>query len=173
MADRAWVQKELLRQVDRVKGFLYALTGDAEATEDCFQEVFLVAVDKAADFQPGTDFLAWLRTIARYRVLRRLEEGRRRSGRLSAQAVEALAAEPGWDDDERWEAERRALRACVAEVAPRARQILLWRYIDGLTPATIAARWRRSVNAVSVSLSKTRRFLRDCLQRRLAREQGG
>ena len=53
------VQKELLRHADRVKG-LYTLTADSEAAEDCFQEVFIVAVEKAGDFEQGTNFLPGL-----------------------------------------------------------------------------------------------------------------
>ena len=50
--------------------------------EDVLQEVFLTLTQKAAEFQPGTDFVAWARAIARIKVLQRYRSrpGRRRSG---------------------------------------------------------------------------------------------
>ena len=72
--------------------------------------------------------------------------------------------------DDQWEEERQALRACIGRLAPKARSLLMSRYAEGLKPAMIAKQTKRSVNAVSVSLSKSLGFLRNCVGRAMRGE---
>ena len=62
------VQKQFLLNSSLIHGFIYSLYPSAEA-DDLLQEVFLVVTEKAEEFRPGTDFLAWVRKVARYKVL--------------------------------------------------------------------------------------------------------
>lgn len=165
------VQRELLRHADVLKGFLHALTGDRAAADDLFQEVFLVVTEKAATFTPGSDFLAWARAIARFKVMSYHARRRGQARHLDAETIELLSADPAPLDDG-WEAHREALRACIERLAPAARHLLDQRYFAERLPHDIAQAEGRSVNAVAVALAKTLNFLRDCAGRRLSARDG-
>ena len=49
----------------RVRAVLAAMSPDPNVVPDLTQEVFLIAYQRLATYQPGSNFLAWIRTIAR------------------------------------------------------------------------------------------------------------
>ena len=50
----------------RVRAVLAAMTPDPNAVPDLTQDVFLIAYQRLSSYQPGTNFLAWIRTITRH-----------------------------------------------------------------------------------------------------------
>ena len=163
MSDAATIAQLVLRHRHPLLAYLYACVPDAHAVEDIFQEVCLVAVQKAAEFEDGTDFAAWARTIARNKVREQLRA--RRGVTLDDAFFDVLgAAFPPVDADRR----KDALRHCLGELETRARQILSWRYDEGLSAAQIAGRAGQSRAAVNSILQRIRETLRDCAGRRLA-----
>ena len=115
MSDAATVSRLVLKHRHEVLAYLYSALPDYHAVEDLFQEVCLVVVQKAADFQDGSNFAAWARAIARHKLREQL---RKRSGVLLDDAFfdgldrafeEARAA---LDPDPRKE----ALRLCLSEL---------------------------------------------------------
>lgn len=166
------VQKLFLRHTSVLRGFILGLLPDHNRAEDVFQELFLTITRKAADFQPGSNFLAWARSIARLKVLEQCRSSQSGPRLLAPEALEALigTAEEIPEDD--WSQRREALARCMEQLAPRAREILELRYSDAfLPPPEIAARLSWSVNAVHVALSRARKFLQECTRRRLAVEE--
>lgn len=162
------VQRLFLRNSGLLRGFILGLLPDHNLAEDVFQEVFLTAAAKAGDFREGTNFLAWVRAIARLKVLEHCRKQKAGPRLLDPQALEAVVAVAG-DLDDAWAARREALAACIKRLSPRARQILELRYGDEfLSPPRIAARLSWSIGAVHVALSRARKFLQECTQRRLA-----
>lgn len=164
------VQRLFLRHGGLLRGFILGLLADRNRAEDVFQETFLTITRKAGEFEPGTNFLAWARSIARLKVLEACRAGRSGPALLGQDAMEALFATAPEVDDE-WDGRREALARCLNQLAPRAREILELRYSDEhLAPPEIAARIRWTVNAVNVALSRARKFLQECTRRQLARE---
>ncbi|MBA3683858.1 MAG: hypothetical protein H0W72_01230 [Planctomycetes bacterium] len=108
-----------LRHAQAIRGFIVCLVaGDQGLADDVFQEVFLVVSRRAADFRPDGDFTAWVRGIARNKLLAVLRQ-RRRGFALSEDVLELLAAEAPSDDA--WDRHQRAIRTCLDGLAPRAR----------------------------------------------------
>jgi RNA polymerase sigma-70 factor (ECF subfamily) len=171
MSDPATVSKLVAKHRHEVLAYLYSALPDYHAVEDVFQDVCLVAVQKAADFQDGTNFAAWARTIARNKLREQL---RKRTGVLLDEAFfEGLdrafeEARTALDPDPRKE----ALRRCLSELQEGARQIVSLRYGEGLDPATIADRMGRSRAAVNSLLQRIREILRECVERRLGTVRG-
>lgn len=159
------VQAELLRHAELLKGFIRSLLADRDAAEDCFRELFIVATAKAADFTPGTDFLAWARAIARYKVLQHVERSRRRERQLDPATIDLLAADDG-PFAEDWDEQLGHLTHCLERLGPAARRLVEARYSHGQLPAAIAAAAGRSINGVTVALAKARAVLEDCVGRR-------
>src|SRR5262245_50726155 len=164
------VQRLFLRHSGVLRGFILGLLPDHNRAEDVFQEVFLTITRKGAEFVPGTNFLAWARSIARLKVLEACRSVRQSPQSLEPDAMEALAMAAGEVDDT-WDDRRDILARCLEQLAPRAREILELRYSDELLPPPeIASRLSWSVGAVHVALSRARKFLQECTRKRLAPE---
>lgn len=162
------VQKLFMQNTAALRGFILGLVGDREATNDVFQDVFLTVTARAEQFQQDRNFLAWVRGIARNKVLEYFRKGQHLPRLFDNALLDALATSAGRQDDF-WEERRAALAECIKELAPRSRQILEMRYADKpVAPPEIAERLCWTVNAVHVALSRARRFLQDCTRRRLA-----
>jgi RNA polymerase sigma-70 factor (ECF subfamily) len=166
------VQRLFLRHAGLLRGFILGLLPDHNRAEDVFQEVFLTVTRKAAEFTAGSNFLAWVRTIARLKVLEACRAARGGPHLLDPEALDAVIAVAGEADDV-WDQKREALEQCMKQLAPRAREILELRYSDEfLPPPEIAARLSWTVGAVHVALSRARKFLQECTRRRLAPREG-
>lgn len=153
-----------------VRGFILALQPDPSRADDVFQETFLTVSRKAADFRPGSNFLAWACTVARYKVL---EEGRRRPNApqpLSEEVLDSLCA--AMPEPESEDAELVLLGECLEELHAHVRRAMEMRYEQGHKPAEIARRLGWTAESVYVVLSRARATLRECVSRKLALEGG-
>jgi RNA polymerase sigma-70 factor (ECF subfamily) len=171
--DAAFAQR-LMEHRARLHAFVYALVRDPHLAEDVLQEVAIVLFEKYGDFRPGTDFGAWAREIA----YREIMSARRAEWRARRHLDPALALEIWTAFQRRREGpppatQREALRRCLAGLADGVRRVLDWRYAAGLSSGEIAARLRRSAQAVDAMVYRTKRSLADCVRRRLAGEVGG
>ena len=160
------VQRLFVGNTSLLKGFILALLPDIHRAEDVLQEVFLTLTQKADEFQPGTDFVAWARAVARIKVLQRYDQDKKAPRPLCPEALDALVAAAPQMDDSR-SSRRQAVGMCLEKVAPTARRIIDLRYDEELSPPEIARKLSWSVDAVHVGLAKVRKFLRECSQQRL------
>ncbi|MEP6667692.1 MAG: sigma-70 family RNA polymerase sigma factor [Chthoniobacter sp.] len=163
----ALVQMLFVQHTAALRGFVHALMPDFGRADDIVQETFLTVTKKAGDFEPGTNFLGWVCSIARFKVM---EAGRRaqRSTTLSPDIIESLCAcepEPEASDER-----LRHLSACLQKLAPQARQAVEMRYQQAHKPAEIARRLGWGAESVYVALSRARALLRECVARKLAEE---
>jgi len=152
--------------------FLYALglLHNATDAEEVLQETNVVLWRKFSQFQAGTDFVRWACRIAYYEVLKFRERKPRPERVLSNEFIETLAVETerSWDQlDDR----RVALSGCLAQLAPRDRQLVLRRYQPGATTRGVAEALRRSVQGTRRSLHRIRMDLLSCIQRTLDAEE--
>jgi RNA polymerase sigma-70 factor (ECF subfamily) len=162
----ALVQGLFVKHQPVIRAAVLAFLPDFDRVDDVVQEAFLTATRKAGDFRPGTNFAAWVCTIARYKA----REARRRPAvrfeTLSDEVLDSLAAAaPEVDDfDERV----RLFEKCLELLAPQARRAMELRYRGAHLPAAIAGRMGWTVGAVKVALSRARALLRECVESKLA-----
>jgi RNA polymerase sigma-70 factor (ECF subfamily) len=157
------VQQHFVRHQGALKAFVLALWPDFAEADDVLQEVFLTVTAKAHQFEEGTNFLSWARSIARYEVC----EARRKKARsvVRPEVLEALEAScpEDWADDRKLA----ALAHCLDGLAPKARELVQLRYQHEHGPGEIARMLARTVNSVGVALAKARAALRECMERQL------
>ncbi|MEM1354939.1 MAG: sigma-70 family RNA polymerase sigma factor [Planctomycetota bacterium] len=168
------VQRLFVQNATVIRGFIVTLMPNRDQVEDVFHEVFLVVVDKADDFEPGTDFLAWVFTISKFKVLQALKKTRtRRTSVLAPDVLESLIESAPTDSFS--EDTINALNVCVQTLAPAARRVVKLRYEDALKPAAIAERLGIAASTIYVTLSRARSTLRQCVNAKLAeaRQRGG
>ncbi|PQO45831.1 sigma-70 family RNA polymerase sigma factor [Blastopirellula marina] len=155
------VQQLFVQYQPQLKAFAIALSPNFAHADDLLQETFLTVTAKAQEFDLESNFLAWSRSILRFKML----EARRAAGEQTVDYLDSLVAAcpENWGSDERL----RVLTNCIQDLAPKAREIIQLRYQREHSPSQIAAMLSRSVNSINVALSKARLALRHCMDRRL------
>ena len=100
------------------------LGGDAD---DVAQRTFVAAITRLADFEVGTNFRAWLFSIARYQLMSEATRLRRLADYHSRLAPEILARElerRAQEPEDRTTERLMHLRECVAAMSESARQFI-------------------------------------------------
>jgi RNA polymerase sigma-70 factor, ECF subfamily len=146
---------------DRVARFAAGRLGDAEKAEDVTSETFEAMLRNLRGYRPGTDFEAWLFTIAHRRVsdhFRRL--GRRREVELD-ESVQPTSAGP---EDDLLAAENRAeVARAFRELRADQQEILSLRVLAGLSAAQVGEVLGKSEGAVRVAQHRALTSLRELM----------
>jgi RNA polymerase sigma-70 factor (ECF subfamily) len=143
-----------LLYADNVFGYVAAIVRDEHDAEDITSEVFARLPRALSHYKASsTPFAAWLLRVARNAALDHLRAQR------SVPLAEVHASGESFEHQAR---ERLAgLRAALEALPADQRQVMLLRLIAGLTPAEVAERLGRSVDAVHALQHRARRRLRD------------
>jgi RNA polymerase sigma-70 factor (ECF subfamily) len=166
--DSNHVVRVLIRDRARLLGYVWAIARDAHLAEDVFQDVTVLAMERAADIRDEPHLMLWARRAARFKVLEALRKRARRTVALDADVLELLEDE--WDDGSDAGEEIDHLRACLDNLTPQARTILGMRYVAGVSGARVAEVMDVKVQSVYVALARIHRALRDCIRGRRLRE---
>ncbi|MBL8796460.1 MAG: sigma-70 family RNA polymerase sigma factor [Planctomycetia bacterium] len=162
-------QREVWRVVAGTWKLWAGVSQGMSGAEDLVQQVFVDAFLHLDQYQPGTDFTAWIKTIARNRVRQQLRAWTRENRRLALYRQHLL---DHLSDDtvaaRREEAYREALTDCCRKLAPQAAAALDLRYRHALTLEEIAVRLGSTAEAVRKVLHRTQLLLKDCIETRLA-----
>ncbi len=174
--DRGDAAEELMTKLtahqNRLQAYIFTLTGDRDLARDVLQATNLVIWRKAAQFTPGSNFLAWAFQIARYQVMAHRQKIARERVVFSDEIVSDLAVflERSAHEEDLFEAKRQALAECLEGLSELHRRILWAFYRDGLRTREIAEEVGKSNSAVEQLLSRTRLVLMRCIERRLEKE---
>lgn len=160
------VQQLFVLNASQLRGFILGFVPELHEADDIFQEVFLTVSHKAMDFQPGSNFMAWVRAIARMKVHESFRQRKSHGISLDPEILDLLA-ESAPEMDDSWASHREALARCLEQIAPKSRQIIDLRYEEGLRPPCIAQKISWTVEAVHIALTRARHFLRDCVNHKL------
>jgi RNA polymerase sigma-70 factor (ECF subfamily) len=145
-----------------------SLLRDWTATESLVQQAFIDAYSHLHQYQPGTDFGAWVRTVARNRLRKEFRGATREEQRLAVyreQLAERQRAERPVHDDA--DVYLEALRGCRAELPADEAALLKLRYEKGLSFEAIAAKRGLTPAAVQRAISRIRFRLRACIEGQL------
>jgi RNA polymerase sigma-70 factor (ECF subfamily) len=164
---RCFLQEEVL-----LRAFLFGATGNADAAEELLQIIAGTLWEKWDQFDPTRPFRPWALGMARLEVLKWRQHLARSKEVLSPEAIERLA-EAATEQAQEIDSRYRFLRECLDTLKGRSRGVLRMKYGEGLKIAQIAERLGRSVEAVEMILVRARRVLRDCIDRKLAKAEGG
>ncbi|MCX6856642.1 MAG: sigma-70 family RNA polymerase sigma factor [Verrucomicrobia bacterium] len=170
MTDRTTSFIELLTTHDRALSlYVHSLVPRDSAAEDILQQTKLLLWKHFADFELGTNFLAWARKVAFHQILSHRRQKKREHLPLDEVTLEALGAavsELASDIPQRHE----ALRHCMARLPVEHRQLVQLRYYEDLEIEQVAERVNRTEAAVYRALSRVRMTLMECVQKQIATE---
>jgi len=163
--DTSRLEALVRRHQDSVRGFLLFLGCPRSLVDDLVQDAFLAVFSARFEDRGEAATGAYLRTVARNLFLKAM-----RRERLRTAALEYEGAERTWvafEADDGGEGYLAALRACLETLSGRPREVLGLRYRADLGRAAIAGRLGMSESGVKSVLVRTRKRLRECIERRL------
>jgi RNA polymerase sigma-70 factor (ECF subfamily) len=150
-----------------LRSYLASQVYRLDDVDDLAQEVFLAALESLPTFRRGDEFGAWLRGIARNKVLLYYRSQSRRNQALQRFRDEVTALIE--DDLERAAASDRAelierLLRCIAALPERLRRVVR-AGLDGDKPAEVAKALSTTVGVVYNLHCRANQLLRECLQK--------
>lgn len=149
-----------------LQGFVRSLMPGNASVDDVVQQTNLAVWRKRGDFKPGTNFRAWLFTIARLEVLAERKRSKRKSWLVIDDDL-ALKLAATMDDLGKESSGgflRQALLHCLARLKPQDRSVIEQFYFQGHGIRQIAEEEGRSEGAVRVGLHRVRLLLRRCIE---------
>ena len=141
--------------------------------DEIAQRSFIAAYSRLEDYQPGTDFAAWLFTIARYQLRTETTRLRRLADYHTRYAPDLLQKELNRREAELPELQQERmehLKKCLDSLGDHVRCFITWRYDEGIPLEQMAERTGRSVAAIKKQLWQLRRKLQRCVELRMASE---
>ncbi len=163
--DAAFI-KSFVKVQRRLYLYLLAQTGNPNSAEEILQNANVVILAKWKDFEPGTNFLAWVYRIASLEVMKFRQKSSR--NRLIfdddylatiSKAVEEISE----GADER----QAALATCIRKLKSRDRELIRLRYQQGNDGQSLSDQLNRPLNSIYQSLGRIRRTLLSCIEKQL------
>ncbi|MCE9552840.1 MAG: sigma-70 family RNA polymerase sigma factor [Planctomycetes bacterium] len=151
--------------------YVVTLVANLSDANDVLQETNLALLAKREQYDPARPFWPWACQFARLQALAYSKSRQRERHLFSGELIDLLADE-AVEDGAELQRERRALEACLKTVGQRGRELLHLRYHDALSCETIAQKVGGTTASVWTALHRARRFLANCVQQRLANQEG-
>jgi RNA polymerase sigma-70 factor, ECF subfamily len=159
----------LLRERLRLAAIATAIIRDVHSADDIFQQVVLCALETRNEFHDSDHLLAWAFRATRHRAI---DVARRRNLQSLPDDVLDLL-ESQWIEPNSGNAPHlvEILQRCLGKLTPQARELIRFRYDEGLSAVAIANRLRRTQDAVYQNLSRIHRALRTCVEQESCEEE--
>ncbi len=142
------------------------LPGDS-AGADVAQQANTTIWKKRDDFELGTNFKAWIFSIARYEVLNHRKKDQR-DRLVFSEEMEDLIADELPQRAAELDLKQEALQGCLLKLKPADRELIQHRYFEGTPLAEYSTRINRSVGSLKVTLHRIRNRLLHCVESKLA-----
>ncbi len=146
--------------------FILPLVHSSSDAEEVLQETNVVILSKWHQFEPGTNFIAWCRAIARLEVFRFRRSRHHRMKFLDDDVIELLM-EQADETPADFEVRRDALSECISKLKSTDQDLIRRRYAAGSSGDDVAQQLGRPANSVYQSLGRVRRVLMECIRRRM------
>ena len=149
----------------RIYAFIMSLVTNQSDADDIMQEVSTVIWNKRESYKPGTDFVSWALTIAKFQVLKH-RKMKKLFVPLDDEIIEILAEE---SSQRAKDSQRRidALKKCVGKLSTQQRKFVELKYHDGLATKVISDRTSMSIYQVYRRFAAIHSSLLHCIRNTL------
>lgn len=157
---------------DTIRSFTAIWAPSRDEGDDIAQEVFIAALRSIHTFEGGRDMKTWLLGIARnltrnaWRRVSRTAKGAEELDQiLERHAVSVFEERQSRADDR-----RDALRQCMQTLPANSKSIFVQYFGEEKSSGELASVMNTTENTVRANLSRIRKSLRECIERRMALE---
>lgn len=150
--------------LDRIYRYIYFRVTDEQTAEDLISQVFTKAWENLDRYQPsGRPFIAWLYTIAHNTVI---DHYRTRKDTVAIENTISLASDgPSPHEQVELHFEADTLRTALQTLTPEQQQVVVLKFIAGLSTDEIATQLRKSAGAVRALQMRALQALAKQMQR--------
>jgi len=169
--DRTEAFLRLLGEHEKRLGiYVTGLVNCPQDAQDVLQEGKIVMWRQFHQFEIGTNFAAWARKILFYQILAYRRRSKRASQEWFSEELLATLHEENESAQRelRWQRREEALLSCVTELPAAHREILDLRYREEAPIERISRRTERTEGAIYRLLSRLRKSLHQCVEKKLA-----
>ena len=158
-------------------GYLYAITRDFELAEEVYQNAAVVVIEQADKSETIREFRAWAKEVVRRQALHAIrvrDVSAKHARTISPELLDVVSSAFLEDDSEvpTDREETRALRKCLNELPAKKRELVAMRYEAGAAFDEISQQTGSTPAAVQRALSRLRKLLHGCVQRRMQLTEG-
>ena len=154
-----------------VRTFLALKAPVPQLVDELAHDTFVFAFRHLDEFKPGTSFRAWVRAIAWNLLRAEVQRYAREQVNQEKFTAWQLAEWETSATDSTPSAEAEHLHDCLAQLDGPLRELITLKYRDDHSTESIAARLKRSLVWVRVSLFRVRQQLRECIEAKLSGRQ--
>lgn len=156
----------LTRHQPALEAYCHANLANREDAREVLQAACVKLWQKAADWDPNTEFLPWAFTVARFTILSHYRDQKRDRLVFDHDVVQAMA-----DDVEmavtKFDERRAALAKCMKKLGQQQRVLLHNHYTVSQSLREIAEASGRSLSAVKMTFLRIRQQLGACVEREM------
>ncbi len=156
----------LTRHQPALEAFCHANLGNREDAREMLQATCVKLWQKAADWDPDTEFLPWAFTVARFTILSHYRDQKRDRLIFDEDVIQAMA-EDTEEAATAYDVRREALSKCLKKLNPKQRVLLHDHYAVSQSLREIAETSDRSLSAVKMTLLRIRQQLSVCIERQI------
>lgn len=158
------------RHQSELYAYIFAIVRNWEDADDLFQSVCVVLCQKFESFRSGSNFFAWARQTAKFKVRQFLAQ-KELPSRVSEDLLDELAETIIEIQSNKVERDLVTLEHCREKLNRTDEEMLELHYADDLSTRQIADQLQRSQSSVCNSLNRIRSWLLECIQKELARQE--
>jgi len=151
----------------RIYAYIISMVPNDSDADDIMQETAAVMWKNFHKFEPGTNFVSWAVTIAKYQILNYRKQNKRSRLCLSEEAYDLLISETE-KVQEQSQDRLQALRNCLNKLSDKDQQFIRMRYYDGSSARLVAQKVGASIDAVYRYTARLNDWLLNCVRRTLA-----
>jgi RNA polymerase sigma-70 factor (ECF subfamily) len=154
----------------RLLAFILTLTPNQTDAEDLLQETTMVMWRRFDEYRPGSDFVAWGITIARYKVLNYRKKYATSHVQFSDDVLDVLQAEAP-EMLKELDSRTEIIRKCLRKLEEKDISLIRLRYGKGLTFQSISEQVGRSAQSIHKSIARIHNAIIFCVRRTSTPEQ--
>ena len=158
--------REVFRQHNALIAYAYSILRDWDLAQDAVQEAMVTVNQKAESFDRSKKVFPWVKGIVRFKCLGIIRSRKKEAFFQDNDLLDLIEQRVTEFVDEafirRREQQERALKHCMAQLNEKSLELLMATYRDRESSETLAQRYKRSVNAIYINLTRIRNSLRKC-----------
>lgn len=172
----ALASSRFLKDRHALMAFIYGLTHDAASSEDILQEVWLKLFHALTEKEMTIDNqAAWCRGTAKNLILHYWRSKRDPKVVIDSELIDLVdqAFTESEPESDLVTQRQHAMQKCLEMLPEQSRQLLHYRYYQGLSFKQMAQKLGKTTSSLMMSTSRLRKSLQNCIASRLQLHQEG